>query len=104
MNDFILVYITNPSKEEATKISRHLLSMRLIACANLFKINSLYWWQNEIVDEDEYVLIAKTIEENYERVKVEVEKIHSYSIPCVIKIPVSSNEDYFKWLKKEIGK
>ncbi len=102
MNDFVFIYITNPSKEKAAEIAKYLLKERLIACANIFSINSLYWWENTIADENEFVLIAKTTEENFEVVKREVEKIHPYSIPCIVKIPVSSNEKYFAWLKGEI--
>lgn len=100
--NFIFVYITNPTKEEARKITKHLLEKRLIACANIFPINSLYWWEDKIADENEFVLIAKTSEDKFEKVKNEVEKIHSYTIPCIIKIPVSSNKKFFDWLKNEI--
>jgi len=100
--DFVFVYITNPTKKEAKKIAKHLLKKKLIACGNIFPINSLYWWQGKIVDDNEFVLIAKTTNTNFEKVKKEVEKIHSYKIPCIIKIPVSSNKKYFNWLKKEI--
>ena len=100
--NFIFVYITNPTKKEAKKIANRLLKKKLIACANVFPINSLYWWEGKIVDENEFVLIAKTSDANFEKVKKEVEKIHSYKIPCIIKIPVSSNKEYFDWLKKEI--
>jgi len=79
-----------------------LLKKKLIACGNIFPINSLYWWEGEIVDENEFVLIAKTIEANFEKVKNEVEKIHSYRCPCVIRIPVSSNKKYFDWLRSEV--
>lgn len=102
--NFIFVYITNPTKKEAKKIANHLLKKRLIACGNIFPINSLYWWKGKIVDDAEFVLIAKTTRANFEKVKKEVEKIHSYKIPCIIKIPVSSNKKYFDWLKKEIKK
>ena len=101
--NFIFVYITNPTKQEARKIAKYLLKKKLIACANIFSINSLYWWKGKIADEGEFVLIAKTLEKNFKKVKEEVEKIHSYSIPCIIKIPVSANEKYFKWLKSEVG-
>lgn len=100
--NFIFVYITNPTKEEARKIARHLLEKKIIACANIFPIDSLYWWENKIADENEFVLIIKTKEENFEKVKNEVENIHSYTIPCIVKIPVSSNEKYYDWLKKEV--
>ncbi len=102
MNNFVFIYITNPSQEKATEIAKHLLEKRLIACANIFPISSLYWWEDKIADESEFVLIAKTTDENFEKVKREVEKIHPYSIPCIVKIPVSSNEKYFEWLKGEI--
>lgn len=100
--NFVFIYITNPTKKEAKKIAQYLLKKRLIACANIFPISSLYWWKGKIVDEKEVVLIGKTIGANFEKIKKEVEKIHSYSIPCIIKIPVSSNKKYFNWLKKEV--
>ena len=100
--NFIFVYIANPTKREARKIAKFLLKKRLIACANIFPIESLYWWKRKIENEKEFVLIAKTTKENFEKVKKEVEKIHSYSIPCIVKIPVSSDKKYFDWLKGEI--
>ena len=96
-----LIYITNPSEAEAKKIAVHLLNNKLIACANLFPINSLYWWKGKIKDEKEIVLLAKTTEENFEKIKKEVESIHSYSIPCVLKIPAEANERYSGWVKGE---
>ena len=100
--NFIFIYITASTKKEAKKIATHLLKKRLIACANIFPINSLYWWENKIVDENEVVLIAKTKESNFKKVKSEVEKIHSYTIPCIIKFPVNANRKYLDWIKSEI--
>lgn len=102
--NFVFIYITNPTKKEAKKIAKHLLEKRLIACANIFSVNSLYWWEKKIVDDNEFILIAKTTKESFGKVEREVKKIHSYKIPCIIKIPVSSNKKYFNWLKREIKK
>ncbi len=101
-NGFIFIYITNPSKEKAKDIAKHLLEKKLIACANIFPIESLYWWEGKITEDSEAVLIAKTLEENFEAVRGEIEKIHPYTIPCGIKINVESNEKYFSWLKGEV--
>ena len=104
MENFIFCYITTSSKEEARKIAKHLLDKKLIACANIYSnINSIYPWEGKIADENEFILIAKTIEDNYEKIKQEVEKIHSYSIPCIIKIPVEVNEKYGEWLNEELS-
>lgn len=103
MDDFIFIYITNPTKAEARKIAKHLLKKKLIACANIHgPVNSLYPWQGKLTDEEEYILIVKTSPSYWERVKREVEKIHSYTVPCIVKISVSSNRKYSKWLKGEL--
>jgi len=98
----ILVYITNPKKRTAQKIAKYLLEKRLIACANIFEIESFYWWENKIERAKEFVLIGKTVEKNYEKIKKEVEKIHPYKIPCILKINTQANQKYLNWLKEEI--
>jgi len=99
----IFIYITNPNKKTALKIAEELLSKKLIGCANIFPIESLYWWQEKIVKDKEYVLIAKTLEKNYKKVKEVVEKIHPYSVPCILKIKIDKvNEKYLNWLNKVV--
>jgi periplasmic divalent cation tolerance protein len=98
----IFIYITNPNKNQAQKIAKHLLKERLIACANIFPIESLYWWQGKITADNEYVLIAKTTEANFKKVQKTVEKIHPYKIPCIIKIPITPNQKFSHWLKNEV--
>ena len=97
-----LVYITCKDKKEAETISMHLLKKRLIACANIFPIKSMYWWDKKIVNGNENVVIAKTNNKNFENVVREVKKIHSYTIPCILKIDASANEDYGQWANKEL--
>lgn len=99
----IIIYITNPTKEEARKIARHLLEKKIIACGNIFSVDSLYWWEGKIADENEFVLICKTLEENFEKVKKEVESIHSCSVPCILKIPVEASDKFLNFLKKEVS-
>ena len=97
-----LVYITCKDEKEAVKISKHLLSERLIACSNIHQIRSLYRWHKKIQDEKEFAIIAKTKEKNYQKIKEEVSKLHSYDIPCILKIDVEANESYQKWINKEV--
>lgn len=96
------VYITCKDKKEAKKISRHLLEKRLIACANIFPIESAYWWQGKIVDDKEYAILAKTPARNYNKIKIEVKKIHSYTTPCICLLDAECNKEYADWVKKEV--
>jgi len=102
MSKFSLIYITNPTKAKAQKIARHLLNKKLIACANIFPINSLYRWQGKIVAGNEWVLLVKTTDNYFTKIKTAVAKIHPYSIPCIIKISAQANQKYFTWLKNEV--
>lgn len=103
MSGCILVYITNPDHETAVRVARQLLEKRLIACANIFPITSLYWWEGEITEAGECVLIAKTMPEQYKEVQREVERVHPYTVPCVIEIDANVNDKYFSWLRGEIS-
>ena len=97
-----LAYIICRDKKEAEKISMHLLNKRMIACANIFPIRSMYWWKKKIVTEAENVIIAKTNEKKFAKVVSEVKKIHSYKIPCILKLNSIANKDYDKWAEKQM--
>ena len=88
--------------DEAKKVASHLLEQKLIACANFFPIESACWWKGKIENSNEIVSIVKTKKENWEKVKEEVKKIHSYEIPCIMKFEVEANDDYENWIKSEV--
>lgn len=98
----MLAYITCKDKKEAERISMHLLRKRLIACANIFPIKSLYWWKVKIVKDSEVVIIAKTSSKNFKKVENEVKKLHSYTIPCILRLNATANKEYERWANKEI--
>ena len=98
----ILVYITNPTEAEARQIARQLLEKKLIACANIFPVNSMYWWKGKIANDRENVIIAKTSDKNFKKLENEVKKIHSYEIQCILRISATANKEYEAWANKEI--
>ena len=62
----------------------------------------MYRWKKKIVNEAENVIIAKTNEKKFDKVASEVKKIHSYKIPCILKINAEANKDYCRWAEKEM--
>lgn len=99
----VIIYITCKNKKEAKKIAISLINKRLVACCNIFPIETIYWWQGKVVNDRETVLIVKTLKRNFKKVEKEVKKLHSYTSPCILEIPTTqSNKDYLNWLKKEI--
>jgi len=99
----IFVYITNPTKAVARRVAKQLLRKKLIACANIYPgVNSIYPWKGTIADEQEVILIAKTTNGLWGAVRKEVERVHPYTVPCVIKIAVTANSGYAHWLTSEV--
>ncbi len=98
-----LVYITASNLEEARKIGKELVASRLAACVNIIgNMNSFYWWEGEIQDDREVILIAKTKETLVRELVEKVKSMHSYSCPCVVSLPVlGGNEDFLQWIESE---
>jgi len=97
-----LVYITCKDEKEAVKISKSLLDKRLIACSNMFPVRSMYFSEGKIQDNKEFAIMAKTKEKNYKKIKEEALKLHSYDVPCILKIDAEANESYEKWVNEEV--
>lgn len=102
--EFIIVYATAPNMPVAKKIARHLLEKKIIVCANIFPVESGFLWEGKIKNVKECVMILKTLEENFEKLKTEVKAMHPYEIPCMIKIAAEPNSKYFAWVRKELGR
>lgn len=97
----ILIYVTFENLESANKMADILMTKHLVACANIFPINSVFWWQSEINHSDEIVAIFKTRAEYWNIVKEIIEKYHDYQIPCIIKLNVETNDEYSNWVLNE---
>ncbi len=98
-----LIYITASSLDEAGTIGRQLVSDRLAACANIIEnVNSIYWWEGEIQDENEVILIAKTKESLVPELIEKVKSMHSYSCPCIVSLPIlNGNRPFLDWICAE---
>ena len=98
-----LVYVTHENKEKAKLIVNTIVEQRLAACANIFPIESAYWWQEVIQNDQEVVTIFKTTDDLWIPLRDRIEEIHPYEVPCIIKIDVEVNESYQKWIEESTG-
>lgn len=98
-----LIYVTASSRTEAESLARLLVEERLAACANVIeRITSFYWWEGEVQSGEEAVVIAKTRRDMVEDVVAAVKRMHSYSCPCVVALPiVAGNPDFLNWIAAE---
>ncbi len=99
---FSIIYITHAGEKEAKTLSDLLLHKKVIACANLFPITSAYWWQGTIEHEGEWVSIVKTTNKKWKVVEQLVLEHHPYEVPCILRMEVSANDSYEKWISDSI--
>ncbi|MDI6708783.1 MAG: divalent-cation tolerance protein CutA [Candidatus Thermoplasmatota archaeon] len=99
------VYVTTKAKKEAQAIAKYLLTKRLVACANIFQINSLYRWKGKLESANEYAMILKTRTANLDSVINEIKSKHSYEVPCLISFAINKgNKEFLDWICSETSK
>ena len=100
----MIYIITNlQTKELAQKIGKNLLEKRLVACYNLFPIQSAYWWKGKILEEAEVTLILKTIEKNFPKIESFINKNSGYEVPEIVAVKANRvNQPYLTWIENEI--
>jgi periplasmic divalent cation tolerance protein len=101
--EFRLLYITTSKVEEARRIGNALVEARLVACANIVQgLESIYWWEEKVVQDREVLLIVKTRAELVDATIEQVKALHSYTCPCVVALPITAgNAAYLSWLEAE---
>lgn len=104
MTDKIVVFSTCGSQEEAERLARGLLEAHLAACVNvIMQIRSFCWWKGKIEESGEWLLMIKTSQALFDRVRTLLESSHSYELPEVLALPVvEGSPNYLAWLDKEL--
>src|ERR1043165_2532367 len=105
MTDKIVVLVTGGSARECKKIARRLLDRKLIACANILPaVQSLYTWKGKLANEKECFMVVKSSRDRFPELCAEVVKLHSYSVPEVIALPIiDGTADYLNWIAESVG-
>jgi periplasmic divalent cation tolerance protein len=103
-DNLVLLYVPCGGEDEAVGLARALVEARLIACANLHPIRSVYRWEGQIVDEAEVVMLAKTTANQAAAAEAEIRRRHSYAVPCILRLPTAGiNADYLAWIRAAIS-
>lgn len=98
--NYLVVFITTGTTEEAGRIAHILIGERKAACVNIVpEVHSKFWWQGEIDSAAEALLIVKTKASLLDELVRLVKENHSYEVPEVVALPIlGGNPDYLKWI------
>ena len=101
----IVVLITTTSTEEAETIGRALVEGRMAACVNISSagVRSLFRWQGKIEEQEEVLLLVKSRSDLLPSIIEAVKRLHSYTVPEVIALPIlDGSPDYLAWIDETV--
>jgi periplasmic divalent cation tolerance protein len=98
----IVILTTLHQKQAAVTIGKGLLEKHLIACYNLWPVESAYWWKGKLLEENETIMIMKTQAKNFEVVRNFIKEKSGYEVPEVIALDAKQVDDsYLNWVNAE---
>jgi periplasmic divalent cation tolerance protein len=101
--NFIVILVTAANRAEAEQIGQSLVEKKLAACCNIVEpIFSIFHWEGKTCQANEVLLIIKSVKNRFDAIVAEVKKLHSYTTPEIIALPiVSGSGDYLNWIETE---
>jgi periplasmic divalent cation tolerance protein len=105
MTDKIVILSACDSEEQAVRLARHLVELRLAACVNIVPgARSVYRWKGAVEDASEWLLVIKSRRDLFSSIRSELAKLHSYEVPELLALPVVEGADgYLAWMDRELA-
>jgi periplasmic divalent cation tolerance protein len=96
-----VVLTTAGTIEQAADIARQLVERRLAACVNIAtQVCSIYRWKGKVHQDEEKLLIIKTAEHLFPRVREALRELHTYDLPEMILLPIAdADPEVREWLE-----
>ena len=96
----IAVVTTLPNREQALQLARSLVEQRLVACAQLSAIESLYRWNGQLQQDPEVRLTLKAPESHYAAIEAAILERHPYDLPAIHALRLDKvHEPYGAWIE-----
>lgn len=99
-SEFIQIYWTCGSLDEARQTARYLVEKKLVACANIIPwIESIFLWNEQLDTAQETKVIFKTHAAQFEAVKEAILARSKYDVPEILMVPIlGGNQEYLEWV------
>lgn len=102
-DEYYLVWVSAASEAEAIAIAQALVEAKLAACVSISPIASIYTWQSQLCQEQEWQLSIKTKRTCFEALKQRVVELHSYEVPEIIALPIEAgSQNYLSWIDSNV--
>lgn len=102
MSEFIVIEWKTASLDEARKVSRYLVSKKLVACAEITPwLESVYLWNGQLETSQESKVSLKSKKEHFEEIAKVIKENTSYQVPEILAYEISFGEkNTIEWLEE----
>ena len=98
-----IIETTTATKKEAKFLSQLLIAKKLVACAQIQKIESAYLWKGQMQEKKEFLLSFKSTKEHIATIKKLLAQNHSYEVCEIIAYKIDyASEEYTEWIEKSV--
>ena len=104
MTDYWQIATTTETKDDAGRIAAALVERRLAACVQIVgPITSTFRWEGKVQSAEEWLCVAKTHRDLYERVEGAIRELHTYQVPEIVATAIAAgSQSYLDWLDGEV--
>ena len=97
-----LVLCTAPDSAATRELVSTLVAERLVACGNIIPgVTSIYRWQGAIEQAGEALIVFKTTEEAWPRLRERVQQLHPYDVPELLLLDLADGHvPYLNWVEE----
>ncbi len=97
-----VVFTTLPDEEKAKTMAKSLVEKRLAACVWVIpNLKSFYIWEGKLEEDNEVLLVAKTIDKKLDELIKAIRDMHPYEVPEIIALNTDYVlPEYLKWAEE----
>jgi periplasmic divalent cation tolerance protein len=94
------------NEEQANLLADELVVRRHAACVHILRIpRTVYRWQGKVFDDNEYLLVSKTTDEEYPAVEKTIQELSTYELPEILGFEVKRGEaGFLAWIAASLDK
>ncbi|XP_012576684.1 PREDICTED: protein CutA homolog [Condylura cristata] len=102
---YSVVFVNCPNEQIARDIARAVLDKKLATSVNILpRVSSLYFWNGEIEEATEILLLIKTKTSRVYTLSSYIRLVHPFEIPEVFSLLMDQGDvHYLKWLEEGMG-
>ena len=88
----------------ARKIAKQLVNSRLAASVQIAEVDSVYGWEQNVHNHNEFTLTIKTIEVHFSKIEELIKREHTYDIPQLMMLDIKHGSiDYLRWIEDQVS-